>query len=153
DRRGRPQGPAERRPPEGAEGAFPLRARNVACAKRKRFLSTFSLTRFRPTPQGFRDAPRLGDAAARRERLLRVKDLAERADAGFAQLADESLQKAPGSRPLLRLDLDPGVEERTDEPRPHRSLMIGGIAGTQVAIVLRLVIGMAGRQRAQSHRR
>src|SRR5262249_13422910 len=51
------------------------------------------------------------------------------------------------------MDLEPGVEERTDEPGPHGSLVVGGIARTQIAIVLRFVVGMTRRQGTQTHRR
>ena len=54
---------------------------------------------------------------------------------------------------VVRMDAEPGVDERPDQPGPDRSLVIGGVAGPQVAEVLRLVIGMARRQRPQADRR
>ena len=44
--------------------------------------------------QRFGDAPGLGEAAARRERRLGVEDLADRADAGFAQLLLQAVEQA-----------------------------------------------------------
>jgi hypothetical protein len=41
---------------------------------------------FLQTAQRFRDAPGLGDAAARSERRLGVEDFADRADAGFSEM-------------------------------------------------------------------
>ena len=37
--------------------------------------------------------------------------------------------------------------------RPDRALVVGGVARAQVAVVVRLVVGVAGRERAQADRR
>ena len=49
--------------------------------------------------------------------------------------------------------LEPGVDKWADQPGPHRSLVIGRVAGAQVSEIARLEIGLAGRQRAQADRR
>jgi len=52
----------------------------------------------------------------------------------------EAVQKLPGALEIVRMDLKPGVDERPDQPGPHGSLMIGGVAHAKVAVVLWLVI-------------
>ena len=42
------------------------------------------------------------------------------------------------------MHLQPGVDERADQPGPDRPLVIGGVARAQVAVVLRLVVGCPG---------
>ena len=54
------------------------------------------------------------------------------------------------ARLVVRIHLQPRVDERADQPAPHRALVIGGVARAQIAVVLRLVVAMTGRQRAQS---
>ena len=51
------------------------------------------------------------------------------------------------------MHLEPGVDERADQPGPHRALVIGRVARAQVAVVVRLVVGIARRERAQADRR
>ena len=47
----------------------------------------------------------------------------------------------------------PRIDKGPDEPRPHRALVIRGIARAQVAEVLRLVILVTGLERPQTERR
>src|SRR5205085_949088 len=61
--------------------------------------------------------------------------------------------EAPRARPIIRMHLEPRVDERADEPCPHGPLMIGSVTRTQVAEIALFVILMSGRQRAESHRR
>ena len=49
--------------------------------------------------------------------------------------------------------VQPGVNERTDQPRPNRPLVVRRVAGSQVAVIFRFIIGMIGRQAAQADRR
>src|SRR5207302_5285451 len=51
---------------------------------------------------------------------------------------------------LVRMDLEPGIDKGTDQPGPYRALVIGRVAGAQIAKIARLEIGFVGRQRAQS---
>ena len=106
-----------------------------------------------PRSQHFRHRPRLRDAAARRERLLGVEDLAERSDARLVQVRAEAVEARARARLVVRLHPQPGVDERTHQPPPHRALVIGGVARAEVAVVLRLVVAMTGRERAQTDRR
>src|SRR5437588_276023 len=84
-------------------------------------------------------APRLCGAAARVIRRLGVEDLADRADAGVGQVWFESIEKAQSAGAVGRMDFEPRVDERSDQPRPDRALMIGGIACAEVAVVCLLV--------------
>src|SRR6266481_127541 len=93
---------------------------------------------FFQTAEHFRDAPCLGDAAARRERWLRIEDFADRADAGFGEMRLKAVEEMPRRFAIIGVDLEPGIDERTNQPGPHRSLVIGGIAGTHVAEIARL---------------
>ena len=62
-----------------------------------------------------------------------------------------SARRAP--RAVVGMHLEPGVDEGADQPAPHRALVIGRVARAQVAVVARLVVGVAGRERAQADRR
>src|SRR4029077_13403042 len=97
--------------------------------------------------------PGLGDAAARRERRLGVKNFADRADAGFSEMRLEAVEEKPRHRAIMGVDLEPSIDERADQPSPYRALVIGGIAGTHIAEIARLVLGLARRQRTQPNRR
>src|SRR5947209_19121277 len=114
------------------------------------FITFFLLRSQTPAPQDFGDAPRLRDAAARRERLDGVEDLADRADARLVQVRDEAFQKLARARAVFRVDFEPRVNERADEPGPDRALVVGGVARLQVAVVGRLELRVVGRERAQA---
>src|SRR5262249_16255219 len=90
--------------------------------------------------------------AARRERLLGVGDLADRTDARLAEMIRQALQEPPATLLVVRMQLHPGIEERPNEPRPYRSLMISGVARTQIAMIGRLVVRLARRPRTQAER-
>jgi hypothetical protein len=104
---------------------------------RAKFLSLLESSFFQ-TAQHFRDAPDLGDAPARRERWLRVKDFADRADAGFSEMRLEAVEEMPRLGAINGVDLEPCIDERADQlPGPYRTLVIGGISGTHVAEIAR----------------
>jgi hypothetical protein len=84
---------------------------------------------------------------------LGVEDLAHRADARLAQVRHQSGQEAPGAGAVVGVDAQPGVEERADQPGPHRPLVVGRIACPQVAVVGPLVVGIPRRQGPQPDRR
>src|SRR5258705_12132841 len=63
-----------------------------------------SFRRLHPAAQHFGDAPGLGDAAAWGVGGLGVEDLADAAEAGFAEMRDEALQEVPRPRRILRVD-------------------------------------------------
>jgi hypothetical protein len=88
---------------------------------------------FFQTAQHFRNAPGLRDTTARGERRLGVKDFADRADTAFSEMRLEAVEEMPCCRAVVRMDLEPSIDERADQPGLHRTLVIGGIASTQVA--------------------
>src|SRR5258708_21937208 len=49
---------------------------------------------------------------------------------------------------LFRSNFEPGIDKRADQPGPYRALVIGRVAGAQVAGIVRLVIGLA---RSEEH--
>src|SRR5262245_28238211 len=71
--------------------------------------STVRLDRLDPGAEDLGDAPRLRDAASRREGGLRVEDLADRTQARFVEMRAEPLEKPSSTRPVLGVDLEPGV--------------------------------------------
>src|SRR6185436_9136664 len=88
---------------------------NVICALTARLLEH---------PQHLGDAPGLRDAAARHVGRLGVEDLADRSHAAIAEMPIEAAEQAARAGAILRVRLQPGVDERSDQPRPHRALVI-----------------------------
>src|ERR1700722_5841743 len=66
-------------------------------------------------------------------------------------MEDKAFKEAPRSRTVFGMNLEPGIHKRSDQPSPDGPLMIGRVPGAQVAIVLRLEIGMIGRKRTQAY--
>src|ERR1019366_7579749 len=95
---------------------------------------------FQQRPQHLGHAPRLRHAAARIERRLGVEDFADRADAGGSQLGAETVEEGECACGIARVHFQPGIDEGADQPGPDRALVIGGVAGAEVAIVRFLVI-------------
>ena len=90
--------------------------------------------------QDFGDAPGLRDTPARSIRRFRVEYLADRADAGFAQVGRKRFEQRARRTAVGRMHAEPGIDERTNQPRPDRPLVVGGVPGSQVAVILRPVI-------------
>jgi hypothetical protein len=65
-------------------------------------------------------------------------------------VADEPLQQPPCTSPVLRMNLEPGVDEGNDEPAPDRPLMVGGVPRVDIPEITGLVIGRTGFKGAQS---
>ncbi len=82
-----------------------------------------------------------------REWRLGVEDFAHRSDARFVEMGGEPVERAARARDVVRIDLQPRVDVRSDEPAPHRALVVGRVARAQVAVVARLEVGIVGRQR------
>src|ERR1043165_8126465 len=91
--------------------------------------------RFRPAAENLGNAPRLCDAAARRERAFRIAAFADRSHARFTEVILEALQEASRAFAVFGMNANPGIDERPDQPAPHRSLMVGRIARPQSAPV------------------
>src|SRR5262249_19701483 len=64
-------------------------------------------------------------------------------DTLVVSIGQDPLEEAPCGR-AIRIDLEPRVNEWTDQPRPHGALMIGAVAGASVAIVARLIVLFPG---------
>src|SRR5687767_11337262 len=99
--------------------------------------------REQPRSEYLGHGPRLCNTATSGIGCLGVEDFAQRAHPGLAQVRHESLEtRRPRARSVLRVELQPRVDQRTSEPPPHGALVVGGVAGPKVAVVLRLVVPM-----------
>src|SRR5205807_608006 len=72
--------------------------------------------RLHPAAQHFRHAPRLVDAAARREGGLGVEDFVDRADTGFIEMILKGCQSLARPFKILAMNPEPGVDEGSDQP-------------------------------------
>ena len=63
----------------------------------------------------------------------------------------EAVEQPPRAGAVVGMHLQPGVDERADQPGPDGALVIGGVARAQVAVVARLVVA-DGRARASAGR-
>src|SRR5262245_55707670 len=100
------------------------------------------LSSLQPAAQRFGDAPRLGNAAARRVVALGIEDLAELPNARLAQVRHQPVEQVPCPDVVVGIQLQINVNKWADQPRPHSPLVVGGITGAQVAVIARLVVGM-----------
>src|SRR4029077_14333954 len=107
----------------------------------------------RPSAQNFRDAPCLRDAAAGHVRLPRVKNFADRHDAVVAQVHGKGFKKFSRGGSIVRMNFQPRIDERPDQPGPNRALVIRTLSGTKVTAINRFVIWIVWRKRAQTDRR
>jgi hypothetical protein len=58
------------------------------------------------------------------------------ADAGLPQVSSQHLsEQTAGEKTIPRTDLQPGVDERTEHPRPDRSLMIGSVTTAEISSI------------------
>src|SRR5689334_3550377 len=81
----------------------------------------------------FGNAPRLRDAAARRVRGLCIRDLTHRPDTRLTQVPVECVQRRTRGSYAIRIGFQPGVHERSDQPRPDRPLVIRGVPAAKIA--------------------
>ncbi len=107
----------------------------------------------RPGAQHFGNTPGLRNAAAGVVRLSGIEHFADRADPRFAQMFWKPREKFTRRGSIVRMDFQPRVDERPDQPRPNRALMVGAIARAQIASVNRFVFRIVWRERAQTERR
>src|ERR1700683_656006 len=90
-------------------------------------------TRLHQTSEHFGDAPGVRHTAARRKRGFGVEDFTDGTDARlFPDVLVEAMQKFIGFFKMIRTYFEPRVDERTDQPAPDRSLVVGGIPPTPV---------------------
>src|SRR6266513_2348920 len=62
----------------------------------------------------------------------------------------EEFKKFTGASFIVRVNFQPGVDERANQPRPDRALMVSAVPRTQIAGINRLVFRIIGRKRPQS---
>ena len=107
-----------------------------------------------PTPKHLGDAPRLCHATPRRVWRFGIEDLADGSETRVlgAKLSYASSEEFARAVEIVRMDSEPRVDKRSDQPRPNGTLVIRRVAGTQIAKVFALVIGVIRRQRPQSYR-
>src|SRR5262249_14779889 len=103
------------------------------------------------------EGPGLERTTTRRVGRIAVGDLGDVTEAGDAQVLEQRDEKtAARFRPVRRVvavDPEPGIDERADEPGPHRALVIGAVALAHAALVAWAIRGIARRERPQAHRR
>src|ERR1051325_11079394 len=76
---------------------------------------TALLRRLHPRAQDLGDAPRLGDATARRERRFGVEHFVDRTDAALVEVRDEAFEKSPRAGVILLVHFQPRIDERPDQ--------------------------------------
>src|SRR5215208_3960259 len=84
--------------------------------------------------------PRLRDTASGRKRGLSIEHFADRADARLVQMWNKPVQQTPCSRAIFRMHFQPRFDERSDQPRPNRSLVISRVARAKIAVIFCFVI-------------
>src|SRR4029450_1933013 len=90
------------------------------------------------------DAPILSDTPSRRVWLERVEDLADAADAAFAQMSAKAGKELERVFTHVRMHAKPRIEVRADQPRPHSALMVRGVASAQITEILSFEVRMTG---------
>src|SRR5579864_8667258 len=114
-----------------------------------------------PTIQGshsldLRDAPGLRWTATRASRLVTVVDFGNRvqaADLGRLRLKNLDQASAISQRSLRRSERRQiGIDERSEQPRPNRTLMVGAITLNRRALVAWPVVGIAWLERPETYR-
>src|SRR5215212_8804237 len=88
-----------------------------------------------PATKYLGNAPRLGDAAARRVRSISVENLADRADAGIVEVRHETFERRARGVEVIRVHLQPCIDEGADQPSPDGALVIRGVARAQIAVI------------------
>src|SRR3989454_12791829 len=88
--------------------------------------------------QDFGDTPGLRDAAHRAKGRLGLEDLADRAESCLGQVSRKGFEHAP-SRLAIAMAAQMGIEAGSEKPRPDEALAVGGIAGTLIATIGRLI--------------
>src|SRR5262249_21000313 len=106
-----------------------------------------------PCAQQLSDAPSLSDTTTRGERWIGVEYLTHRSDARFVEMGDEAFDHPLGGSLVIRIYLQPRIDEWTDQPCPHGPLVVGCVASAKIAVIPRLEIGIIRGERSQAERR
>ncbi len=101
--------------------------------------------------------PGLKRAPARCVRLIGIGDLGDVTEPGMIQVLNKRREKTR-TRLALRCFIaathtQPGFDKRSDQPRPHRALVIGAVALADAALIVGGVAGLCGREGTQAERR
>src|SRR3954452_24941584 len=106
---------------------------------------------FDPAAQDLGHTPGLGNAAARSEGWLGIKDFTNGADARFVQMGNKTFAEFPRAGLVFGMNLQPRIYHGSDEPGPDSALMVGGVSRAEVAEILRFVILNIAAESAQPH--
>src|ERR1700704_6791077 len=104
------------------------------------------LRRLYPRTQHLGHAPCLRDATAGLVRLTRIEDLTDGAEAVVSEMNGKYFEKFSCALFVVRMNFQPGIDKRADEPGPNRALMISTVARAQVAGVNRFVFRIVRRK-------
>ena len=85
--------------------------------------------------------------------MLRIEDFTNGAYATFIEMFVEAVEKRCEGRRIVGIGSSPRIEEGADKPCPYGSLMVGSIAGPEIAIVFFFVVIVSWRKRPQTDRR
>src|SRR5688500_2348824 len=89
----------------------------VAARYRRAYSSASNVcVRLHPAAKHFRHTPRLRNTSAWSVRRLSIEDLRDRSDAELGQVRDQAIQESPRACLVVRMQLEPGVDPRTDQP-------------------------------------
>jgi len=104
-----------------------------------------------PSAQDFGDGPGLSDAAARRERAIAVKNLAEGPQTVRMELLAKGLEE---TQRFLAVTVHAvvGEHERAKQPAPSGAPMIGSVTVARTATITARVARFAGSKTAQAVR-
>src|SRR5271168_4830283 len=102
-----------------------------------------------PGAQYLSDAPGLRETASRSVRRVTIKDLADRAYAGGVQMLGNGLEQGLRKAGIPK-HAKVRAGEGSEQPRPHRAHVVGGVAMPRITGVGSNVSGFVRAQAAQS---
>src|SRR5579872_1180800 len=105
-----------------------------------------------PRAQYFRHTPGLRKCAACHEWRFAIEDLANAAEPGCQKMVGHWLEKRKGP-PRVVVNAQVGQDKRAEQPGPHCSLVVSGVALRLRALVIAAVVRIGRIQTSQSMRR
>src|SRR5712691_2424145 len=107
-------------------------------------------------PQGFSHRPGLQRAPSWRVRRFAVRNLGDVTEARLVEMPKQRLQETDTGFAFglgrVAPNTYPGLDERSEQPRPHRALMIGPVPLKHTPFVPRGIAGLPWCQRTQAKR-